>query len=50
MEVFILACLSACLVFSLIMACVQLIRIEKNVLDITAIVEERVKRIYEEVE
>jgi hypothetical protein len=47
MEVFILACLTACLLFSLIMACVQLIKIEKGVIDLNAIVEERVKKIYE---
>jgi hypothetical protein len=47
MEVFILGCLSACLLFSLIMGCVQVIRIEKSVLEITALVEERVNKFYQ---
>jgi hypothetical protein len=47
MEVFILGCLSACLVFSLVMACVQLIKIEKNVIELNAIVEERVTKVYQ---
>jgi hypothetical protein len=46
MEIFILACLSACLLFSLVMACVQLIKIEKSVIELTAIVEERVIKDY----
>jgi hypothetical protein len=48
MEVFILGCLSTCLLFSLIMACVQLIKIEKNVIELTALVEERVIKLYKE--
>jgi hypothetical protein len=47
MEVFILGCLSACLLFSLVMVCVQLIRIEKSVIELTAIVEERVRKVYQ---
>lgn len=46
MQVFILASLSACLLFSLVMACVQVIRIEKNILDLTALVEKRVTTLY----
>jgi hypothetical protein len=46
MEAFILACLSACILFSLVMACVQLIKIEKGLLEITELVERRVTRLY----
>jgi hypothetical protein len=46
METFILGCLSACLLFSLIMACVQLIKIEKGLVEIADFVEMRVTRFY----
>jgi hypothetical protein len=47
MSVIILGCLTALLVISLLMVCVQCIKIEKSVLDLTDIVEERVLKMYE---
>jgi hypothetical protein len=47
MIIFILVCLTICILFFLIVACVHCIKIEKNILDITDLVEEKVLKMYE---
>ncbi len=48
MEMFILGCLSACLLMFLVMACVNLISIEKKIVDTVRLVEKQVTGMYEE--
>jgi hypothetical protein len=47
MGVIILGCLTVMLLAALILVCIHCIKIEKNVLDITDIVERRVLQMYE---
>jgi hypothetical protein len=46
MEAFILGCLALCIVVFLIAACVQCIGVEKDILDTTNTVEEKVEKLY----
>ena len=48
MEIFILGCLSACLLIFLVMASVSLINMEKKIVDTVRVVEKKVKELYEE--
>jgi hypothetical protein len=47
MEIFILGSLSACLLFFLIMSCVSLIGIEKKIIDMVRLAEEKVTKLYQ---
>jgi hypothetical protein len=47
MEIFILGSLSACLLFFLLMSCVSLIGVEKKVMDMVRLAEEKVTRLYQ---
>jgi hypothetical protein len=46
MELLIFGGLTACLIFFLVMACVHCIGIEKDILEIAALVENRVTKLY----
>jgi hypothetical protein len=46
MEFFVLACLSACVFFFLISACVNIINIEKKIKDTVDITEDAVVKLY----
>jgi hypothetical protein len=47
MIVFILACLTACVLFFLVIVCVHCIKIEKNILEMTDLVEDKVLKMYD---
>jgi hypothetical protein len=47
MAIIVLGCLTAFLLFSLILICVHCIKMEKSILDITEVVESRVLEMYE---
>jgi hypothetical protein len=47
MGVFIMGCLTALLLVSLVTLCVHCIKLEKSVLDITGMVERRVLELYD---
>jgi hypothetical protein len=48
MSLFILGSLSLCLLFFLVMACVNLIGIERKVMEAVQLTEARVSKLYEE--
>jgi hypothetical protein len=48
MELFILGSLSSCMLFFLVMTCINLIGIEKKIVDTVNIVEHEVKSLYNE--
>jgi hypothetical protein len=48
MEVFVVGCLSACLLIFLVMASVSLIGMEKKIVDTVRLVEKKVTEMYEE--
>jgi len=46
MELIVFGGLAACLIFFLVMACVQCISIENDIVELTALIEKRVTNLY----